>query len=165
MGTGIDFINIRKKFKKDEKNMDDVLYLLLGIIAVAGEMASLYKIIKKIYGKGSTVLIGRIIAIYVGGGLKKTYTPVVEVSINGNIEKIIAKDNMSMKEKYSLNDNVELYYNKSVKKCPVLIKKDYSSIIYALIILMLGLGIIICVILDVLQNGFGKGYTSIHPWM
>ena len=47
--------------------------------------------------------------------MKKTYIPVVEVSIDGNIEKIKAKDNMSIKEKYSLYDNVELYYNKSVE--------------------------------------------------
>ena len=151
--------------REDEKCMDDILFLLLGLIAVVGEIATLYKILKKIYGKESIVIPGRIISIYVGSGLKKTYIPIVEVSIGGNIEKIKAKDNMSIKEKYSLYDNVELYYNKSVEKCPVLIKKDYGSIIYAIIILILGLGIIICVIFDALENGFGKGYTSIHPWI
>ena len=74
----------------------------------------------------------------------------------------MAIDNLSFKEKYSLHANIELYYNKSLRKNPILIKNDYGSLFYAIILLTLGAVLMGAVLIDTLQGG--DSYTRIRPW-
>ncbi len=94
--------------------------------------------------------------------MKKTYIPIIEVTYNDVISRYMAIDNLSFKEKYSLHANIELYYNKSLRKNPILIKNDYGSLFYAIILLTLGAVLMGAVLIDTLQGG--DSYTRIRPW-
>ncbi len=90
------------------------------------------------------------------------YTPIIEVTYNEITTKYMAIDNLAFKEKYSLRGNVELYYNKSLRNNPILIKKDYGSLFYAMIISILGAVLTLAVIIDRLQGG--AAYARLRPW-
>ncbi len=57
--------------------MNDLVTFLVGVVALACELPVLYRIYRKMHGKESIIVTGKIIAFRVGGGLKKTYIPVV----------------------------------------------------------------------------------------
>ena len=67
-----------------------------------------------------------------------------------------------MEPKYLVNERLEVYYNRSFKKVPILIKKDYGSLFYSILILGLALGLIFVVIINGLNGG--DSYTRIRPW-
>lgn len=144
------------------KITNDILTIFVGLLFFLYGISVIYRICKKRYGKDSIMLTGKIIAFRVGSGLKKTYIPIVEITYNGVANKYGAIDNLSFKEKYSLHDKVELYYNKSLRKYPILIKKDYGSLLYAILFLILGAVLVGAVLIDTLQGG--DSYTRIRPW-
>ncbi len=108
------------------KIINDILTIFVGLMFFLYGVLVIYRICKKRYGKDSIILVGKIIAFRVGDGLKKTYIPIIEVTYNDVISRYMAIDNLSFKEKYSLHANIELYYNKSLRKNPILIKNDYG---------------------------------------
>ena len=142
--------------------LNDIWVLLLGLLACACEIPIIYRIYKKCYGKESITITGKVVGFFSGDGLIKTYTPVIEIEYEGRNNRIIAKDNMSLKPKYLVNDRLEVYYNRSFKKVPILIKKDYGSLFDSILILGLALGLIFVVIINGLNGG--DSYTRIRPW-
>ncbi len=144
------------------KIINDILTIFVGLMFFLYGVLVIYRICKKRYGKDSIILVGKIIAFRVGDGLKKTYIPIIEVTYNDVISRYMAIDNLSFKEKYSLHANIELYYNKSLRKNPILIKNDYGSLFYAIILLTLGAVLMGAVLIDTLQGG--DSYTRIRPW-
>lgn len=142
--------------------INKILTISVGLFSFLYGFLVIYRICKKRYGKDSIILVGKIIAFRVGDGLKKTYIPIIEVTYNDVTNRYMAIDNLSFKEKYSLHSNVELYYNKSLRNNPILIKKDYGSLFYAIIILILGAILTLAVIIDTLQGG--DAYARLRPW-
>ena len=67
-----------------------------------------------------------------------------------------------MEPKYLVNERLEVYYNRSIKRLPILIKKDYGGLFYSILILGLALGLIFVVIINGLNGG--DSYTRIRPW-
>lgn len=144
------------------KIINDILTIFVGLMFFLYGVLVIYRICKKKYGKDSIILVGKIIAYRVGDSLKKTYIPIIEITYKDVTNKYMAIDNLSFKKKYSLHANIELYYNKSLRKNPILIKKDYGSLIYAIILLILGAILTLAVIIDTLKGG--DSYTRIRPW-
>lgn len=142
--------------------INDVWVLLLGLVACGCELPVIYRVYKKCYGKESIIVTGKVVGFFTGDGLKKTYTPVIEIEHEGRIDKFIAKDNMSLKPKYLVNDRLEVYYNRSLKRIPILIKKDYSGLFYSILILGLGVSLMLVVIINALNGG--DCYTKIRPF-
>lgn len=143
--------------------MPDAFVFLIGFIYFAFNIPVFYRIYIKKYGKQSVVVSGKIIAFFEGSGLKKTYTPMVEYTVSGTTYKCMARDNISIRNKYVLYEKVELYYNETFNKIPVLIKNDNWYLMYSIFISAMGLVIMLLVVIDAVKNG-GLGYTKVHPW-
>ena len=67
-----------------------------------------------------------------------------------------------MEPKYLVNERLEVYYNRSIKRLPILIKKDYDGLFYSILILGLGVSLMLVVIINALNGG--DCYTKIRPF-